>query len=73
MPNWKSPFSISIRMPVIAQAQSDRVRIRSLVIPRIGPYIIQVRENGAAVRTNVALDVRAIPVDLTKLHAIQRL
>lgn len=53
------------------QAQSDRVRIPSLVIPRSGPYIIQVRENGGAVRTTVSLDVRGIPVDLTKLNAIQ--
>jgi len=52
------------------QAESDRVRIPSLVIPRSGPYIIQVRENGTALRTNVTLDVRGIPVDLTKLNAI---
>jgi len=52
------------------QAETDRVRIPSLVIPRSGPYIIQVRQNGTSARTTVTLDVRRIPIDLTKLSLI---
>lgn len=61
-------FDLNLTILTTRTDDTNRVRVPSVIIPRSGPYIIQVRSTGR-VRGSYTLDLRSIPVDVSKLNA----
>jgi hypothetical protein len=60
-------FDLSLAVITERTATTNLVRVPSVIIPRSGPYILQVRSTGR-VRGTYTLNLRTIPVDVSKLN-----
>ncbi len=60
-------FDLSLGVITARVADTNLVRVPSVIIPRSAPYILQVRSTGR-VRGNYSLNLRTIPVDASKLN-----